>query len=120
LARFHNGAGKEMKSCKNCGKAIQDNMTFCSKDCVEDFKNNKQNLKLFNIELEMLKDAVGCKAELQLSRGSPVKGKIIAFDQQYGKIAVEVEVNDEIKTTIVKLNYVVAFSIFKPKQRVLQ
>jgi predicted nucleic acid-binding Zn ribbon protein len=108
-----------MKKCKNCGKDIPDKTTFCSKDCAEAFKNNKQNLKLFNIELEILKNAVGCKAELQLSRGSPVKGKIIAFDQQYGKIAVEVEVNDEIKTTIVKLNYVVAFSIFKPKQRKL-
>ena len=107
------------KACKNCGKPIPDTSTFCSKDCVEAFKNSKQDLKLFNIELEMLKNAVGCKAELQLSRGSPVKGKIIAFDQQYGKIAVEVEVNDEIKTTIVKLNYVVAFSIFKPKQRKL-
>jgi len=106
-----------MKKCKNCGKDVQDNVNFCSKDCAEAFKNKKQDLKLFNIELEMLKNAVGCKAELQLSRGSPVKGKIIAFDQQYGKIAVEVEVNDEIKTTIVKLNYVVAFSIFKPKQR---
>ena len=108
-----------MKKCKNCEKEITDSMTFCSKDCVEAFKNKEQNLQLFNIELEMLKEAVGCKAELQLSRGSPVKGKIVAFDQQYGKIAVEVEVNDEIKTTIVKLNYVVAFSIFKPKQRKL-
>jgi len=107
------------KNCKNCGKPIPDTSTFCSKDCAEAFKNKKQNLQLFNIELEILKNAVGCKAELQLSRGSPVKGKIIAFDQQYGKIAVEVEVNDEIKTTIVKLNYVVAFSIFKPKQRKL-
>ena len=105
------------KNCKNCGKPIPETSTFCGKDCVEDFKNKKQDLKLFNIELEMLKEAVGCKAELQLSRGSPVKGKIVAFDQQYGKIAVEVDVNDEIKTTIVKLNYVVAFSIFKPKQR---
>lgn len=108
-----------MKKCKNCGKDVPDNVNFCSKDCTEAFKNKKQNLQLFNIELEMLKEAVGCKAELQLSRGSPVKGKIVAFDQQYGKIAVEVEVNDEIKTTIVKLNYVVAFSIFKPKQRKL-
>ena len=106
-----------MKKCKSCGKDIRDNMSFCSKDCAEDFKNNKENLQLFNIELEMLKNAVGCKAELQLSRGSPVKGKIKAFDQQYGKIMVEVEVNDEIKTTVVKLNYVVSFSIFKPKQR---
>jgi hypothetical protein len=108
-----------MKSCKNCGKNVPDNVTFCSKDCVEAFKNKKENLQLFNIELEMLKEAVGCKAELQLSRGSPIKGKIIAFDQQYGKIAVEIEVNDEIKTTIVKLNYVISFSIFKPKQRKL-
>lgn len=106
-----------MKKCKNCGKDVLDNVTFCSKDCADAFKNNKQDPKLFNIELQMLKGAVGCNAELQLSRGSPVKGKIIAFDQQYGKIAVEVEVNDEIKTTIVKLNYVVAFSIFKPKQK---
>ena len=105
------------KKCKNCDKNIPDNMAFCSKECVEEYKNKKENLKLFNIELEMLKDAVGCKAELQLSRGSPVRGKIIAFDQQYGKIAVEVEVNDEIKTSIVKLNYVVSLSIFKPKNK---
>ncbi|TRZ53776.1 MAG: DUF2116 family Zn-ribbon domain-containing protein [Dehalococcoidia bacterium] len=109
-----------MKKCKNCEKTIPDNMTFCSKDCAEAFKNNKENLKLFNIELEMLKNAVGCKAELQLSRGSPVKGKIVAFDQQYGKIALEVEVNNEIKTTIVKLNYVISFSIFKPKEGIFQ
>ena len=106
-----------MKQCKNCDKNIPDNMTFCSKECAEEYKNKKENLKLFNIELEMLKDAVGCKAELQLSRGSPVRGKIIAFDQQYGKIAVEIEVNDEIKTSIVKLNYVVSLSIFKPKNK---
>ena len=106
-----------MKPCKNCGKPIPDHMSFCSKECVEEYKNKKGNLKLYNIELEMLKDAVGCKAELQLSRGSPVKGKVIAFDQQYGKIAVEVEVNNEIKTSIVKLNYVVSLSIFKPKNK---
>jgi hypothetical protein len=106
-----------MKKCKNCGKEVLDNVTFCSKDCAETFKNKKQNLKLFNIELQMLKNAVGCFAELQLSRGSAVRGKIIAFDQQYGKIAVEIEVNNEIKTTIVKLNYVVSLSIFKPKLR---
>ena len=103
--------------CKNCGKAIPDGLTFCTKKCSEDYQNKKENLKLYNIELEMLKDAVGCKAELQLSRGSPVKGKIIAFDQQYGKVAVQVEVNNEIKTTIVKLNYVVSLSIFKPKNK---
>ena len=106
-----------MKQCKNCGKKILDSLTFCTKACLEDYQTKKKDLKLYNIELEMLKDAVGCKAELQLSRGSPVKGKIIAFDQQYGKIAVEVEVNNEIKTSIVKLNYVVSLSIFKPKDK---
>jgi hypothetical protein len=34
-----------INKCKNCGKKIPDGTTFCSKDCVEQYKKEKETEK---------------------------------------------------------------------------
>jgi hypothetical protein len=34
-----------INKCKNCGKKIPDNVTFCSKDCVEQYKKENETEK---------------------------------------------------------------------------
>jgi len=100
-----------MKQCRNCGKDIPDNLTFCNRECLEEHKKSKETFKLFQFELDMLKKGIGSKVELHLSRGSPVRGILRAFDQRYGKVAVETDVNNEKNIVIVKLGYVISFAI---------
>jgi small nuclear ribonucleoprotein (snRNP)-like protein len=100
-----------MKQCKNCGKEIPDSSTFCSKECAKDFKERKENFAVYRLEQNLLKNSVNSEVELSLSHGANVRGVVRAFDEQYGKIAVETEVNGQTEITIVKLGYVVSFKI---------
>ena len=102
-----------MKTCRNpdCGKEIPDSSTFCSKECATEFKENKGNFAVYRLEQNLLKNSVDKEVELSLSHGANVRGTVRAFDEQYGKIAVETEVNGQTEITIVKLGYVVSFKI---------
>lgn len=102
-----------MKQCRNCGKEISNNLTFCNKDCTEEYKRKTENSELFKMELNLLESSVGKEVELGLSRGSNVKGKVTAFDQKYAKIAVNVKENNRTKTVIVRLGYVISFAIYE-------
>lgn len=128
----------KMKNCKNCGKPIETGI-FCNPKCEQAYYKepvgakplevNEQNMELkenketpltaYKIELEMLKESINCHVELQMSRGSPIRGIIKGFDLQYGKIAVEQDLGEETRITIVKLTYVSAFSIFKKNNKLL-
>lgn len=101
-----------MKQCRNCGKEISNNLTFCSGDCKEEYKRKTEDSELFKMELSLLGDSVGREVELGLSRGSNVKGIVTAFDQKYAKIAVRVRENNRAKTVIVRLGYVISFAIY--------
>jgi len=100
-----------MKICKNCGKEIPDNLAFCSKECKEEYKEKKDNFAVYRLEQVLLTNSVNKEVELSLSHGANVRGIVTAFDEQYGKIAVETEVNGQTEITIVKLGYVVSFKI---------
>ena len=100
-----------MRQCKNCGKEIPDNSTFCSKECAKEFKKRKENFAVYRLEQNLLKNSVNKEVELSLSHGANVRGIVRALDEQYAKIAVETEVNGQTEITIVKLGYVVSFKI---------
>ena len=102
-----------MRQCKNCGKEIPDTLTFCSKNCTEDYKRKSENSELFKMELDLLENSVGKEVELGLSRGSNVKGIVTHFDQKYAKIAVKVKENNRTKTVIVRLGYVISCAIYE-------
>jgi len=76
----------------------------------------KNDVQLYQFELNLLKDSIGYEVELSLSRGSSVRGIVTAFDQKYGKVAVITKENKRTKLTIVKLSYVVSFSIYDYKK----
>jgi hypothetical protein len=73
--------------------------------------------RAFQFEEELLKQAIGSKVELQMSRGPPVRGILKAFDLQYAKLAIEEDLGEQSRITIVRLGYVSAFSIFKPNKK---
>ena len=98
--------------CKNCGKKIANNLSFCSQECKDEYKKKMETSELFKMELNLLENSVGKRVELGLSRGSNVKGIVTAFDNRYGKVAVKVKENTESKTVIVRLGYVISFAIY--------
>lgn len=111
-----------MTQCRNpeCNKEAPKGSAYCSRKCLEEHKQIKRERKskkyedseLYQFELNLLKDSVGHEVELGLSRGPTVRGKVYAFDNRYGKIAVKVKENNRTKLTVVKLSYVVSFSIY--------
>jgi hypothetical protein len=102
-----------MKKCKNCGKEIRDNMTFCSEKCAKTYDRNVGHIiDSFKIELKLLEKSVSKKVELGMSRGPSIKGRVVDFDNRYGKIIVETVENGVTKNIIVKLGYVVSFAVY--------
>lgn len=101
-----------MKECKNCSKEIRDNMTFCSKDCADDYKRKMENIDSFKVELKLLEKSISKKVELGMARGPSIKGRVVDFDNRYGKLVVETIENGTTKNIIVKLGYVVSFAVY--------
>lgn len=108
------------KECLNCGKDITDNTKmpksskFCSRDCTEKYVKElkKDKTEYFKIELDLLDKSVSKRVELGLSRGATVKGIVTAFDERYAKIAVKVTENNQTKTVIVRLGYIISFAVY--------
>ena len=98
--------------CLNCGKKIADNISFCGYECKQEYKGKQEKTEFFKMELNLLKESVGKRVELGLSRGSNVKGKVVSFDDRYAKVAVRVTENNQSKTVIVRLGYIVSFAIY--------
>ena len=98
--------------CLNCGKKIADNISFCGYECKQEYKGKQEKTEFFKMELNLLKESVGKRVELGLSRGSNVKGTVTAFDDRFGKIAVNVKENNQTKTVVVRLGYVISFAIY--------
>lgn len=119
-----------MKSnCQNCGKPIESG-NFCDEKCKNLYYKEPKGAKPFEVnereeqeldqktrlmykmELDLLEKNVGKRVELGLSRGSTVRGTVTGFDDKYGKVAVEIKENGVYKTTIVKVTYIISFSIY--------
>lgn len=107
------------KECLNCGKDITDNTKmpksskFCSRKCTDEYRQGlKQKTEYFKMELDLLEKSVGKRVELGLSRGSTVRGIVTAFDERYAKIAVKVIENNQTKTVIVRLGYIISFAVY--------
>jgi len=110
--------------CEICGKTIADSQRFCSETCVrEHYKNAKtlqetsdrkpeNKVEVFKIELDLLDKSVSKRVELGLSRGATVRGIVTGFDERYGKIAIAVKENNQTKTVIVRLGYIVSFAVY--------
>lgn len=112
--------------CKNCQKEIPTTLKFCSETCKQEYKNRKYKprpRKLYNsdsfiTELNYLgDDAEGREIEVELARGRNIKGKIIGFDNRFGKILIEHYENKRKVVTIVKLSYIVSFHIYGEVQK---
>jgi hypothetical protein len=41
----HNPKSESLHKCKNCDKPIPNDVTFCSKDCLEKYKTTQENKK---------------------------------------------------------------------------
>ena len=115
---------RSQNTCKNCGNPLKiGSVDFCSKACLEAFKSKdkpKQGKtddvwRAYQFEREALENSIGCRVELQMSRGPPIKGILRALDLQYAKVAVEEDLGEFSRIQIVKLGYVATFSVFKPK-----
>ena len=79
----------------------------------EQEKKQKENVEFYKMEISLLEKSLGKRVDIQLSRGSNVRGIVTALDQKYGKIAVKVNENSITKTTVVRLSYVVSFSVYE-------
>lgn len=140
------------KQCKNCGKDIRNDLTFCSSACIHEYRNRKEsksdsemnmesetpftehakknspkkepkktepkkernfNIDNFKLELDLLDNSKSKLVELGLARGSSIKGKVIGFDDRYGKIVIETIENNIKKNIIVKFNYIVSFTVYE-------
>jgi len=133
---------KEMDAkCRNpeCGKEVPEGNAYCSENCLRHHielkktergqlrRSKRQPLPMADIcktsyktERELIEKSVGSKIELQMSRGPSVRGTLKSFDVQYGKITVEENLGKETRTTIARLSYVTALSIFKPNNKEIQ
>ena len=114
------------KECLNCGKDITVNAKmpesskFCSRACSVEYRENKQKhekAEFFKMELNLLEKSVGKRVELGLSRGSNVKGTVVGFDERFGKIAVKVTENNQTKTVVVRLGYIISFAVYDWKEK---
>lgn len=110
--------------CEICGKPIAESQRFCSEKCVKEHYGDIKNLQrtedkkpenkaeVFKIELDLLDKSVSKRVELGLSRGATVRGIVTGFDERYGKIAIAVKENNQTKTVIVRLGYIVSFAVY--------
>jgi len=112
-----------MHKCKNpeCGKEIPDSLEFCSRECTESLKESSKGkpkskdreVSSQKYEYQMLRNGIGLRIELQMSRGPPVRGVLKDYDPEFQKLAVMEDVgNNQRKLTFVKLNYVSALSLY--------